>query len=1082
MRHTTDFQPATRRGQSATWGMALGLAIALFVLLFVANQSIGSSLERAALDFWFALRTSDAPAPSRVSILAIDRQTVRRWRGQNFNNADVRRLLVLLHEKRVLAAALAWPEFSDGALLGGTARSRRELQRALAAGSGFCVPLRLEAPPGIVATDNILAEDAALLHENDFFAATARPGVDVVNGAASAGHLSFALDDDGRVRRLPLVLRADGRDYPALALATARLALKHAAIESADSNALQLGGRRLPLLSDGTMLLNFPPRAHNFFSNPRNAPLRSTETTLNGTPFRVISIAAALDNPKLLDALRGGVVVIGPTASSAALYATPTGALLPATALHAIALDNILSGNALERMNPLISWLLTILLCVTVGGLVAARSALWSGGAMLLALSGAALLSFGLFQQNLWLDISPAYLAATLTFFSGVIGRARRQDRESTHHAATISALSQVSEIMATQTDITPDGARLLQLTLQWAVDVMRVDGGAVLLLDDDGRELRFAETIGPRAEELRGLKLKLGEGIAGTVAQKGEAAIVNDVRRDNRFRREYSQGIEVPVRSILCVPLRLRDRMMGVVEVINRADKNPFTSSDAELLGAVANQTALVLENARLYAILNARVTQSESDLESINRRLEAERNTLHTILQSMTDGVLVSDENGRVQLINPAAGALLPELDAAIGRSLSELLPDVASAAALLRESKNVGASTRSDAKRDAATRNADKRDENDGRKKSDVPESRDGENGSRENRDTTRNRDVAAQDGENRDATGNHEDEKAREYSQPDARGALLLQRGDADSPQWIEAHSAPLRGNGGDLIGVVSVLSDVTEARGIEQAKSDFVSFVAHEMRSPLTSISGFSSMLSRQETQKTPLTPAQQEARARFLGIIRNESERLTRLINSLLDVARIEAGRDLELHREAVDFAPLAREVAEMQRAYSSRHKIEVELPDHLPQVFADRDKVAQILINLISNALKYSPGGTVSIHARVLASSSDAAGAGAAKSAGVTSGADVLEIGVRDEGPGIAPEQQDRLFQRFGRIGTRGAAAPNPGPGERAKPTGTGLGLFLTRYLVESHGGTIRVESEPGGGANFLFTLPLFR
>ena len=1058
--------------------MALGLVIALFVLLFVANQSIGSSLERAALDLWFALRTPDA-TPNRVSILAIDRPTVRRWRGQNFNNPDVRRLLALLREKRVLAAALAWPEFSDGALLGGTPRSRRALQRVLAAGSGLCVPLRFDEPASIVAK-NIIDDKTAHSFGADFYDTRERPGVNVVAGASGAGHLSFALDDDGRVRRLPLILHADGHDYPALALATAHLALKNivagnADKNAADSDALQIDNRRLPLLSDGTMLLNFPSRAHNFF-NSNNASLRSTENALSGTPFRVISVADALDNPKLLDVLRGGVVVIGPTGSSAAMYATPTGALLPATALHAIALDNILSGNALERMNPLMSWLLTILLCVTVGGLVAARSALWSGGAMLLALSGAALLSFGLFQQNLWLDISPAYLAATLTFVSGVIGRARRQDRENTHHTATISALSQVSEIMATQNDITPEGTRLLQLTLQWAVDVMRVDGGAVLLLDDDGRELRFVETIGPRAEELRGLKLKLGEGIAGTVAQKGEAAIVNDVRRDGRFRREYSQGIEVPVRSILCVPLRLRDRMMGVVEVINRDDKNPFTSSDAELLGAVANQTALVLENARLYAILNARVTQSESDLESTNRRLEAERNTLQTILQSMTDGVLVSDDDGRVQLINPAAVALLPELEGAIGRSLSELLPDVAASSALLRESEN--ASTRSAAQRDDTQRDNEKGD----------GEAR-GEKASRENRDTTRNENIAPQnrenrdsttgrDGENirrenRDSTEKRDEEKSREYSQ-ETGGALLLRRGDADSPQWVEAHSAPLRGEGGALIGVVSVLSDVTEARGIEQAKSDFVSFVAHEMRSPLTSISGFSSMLSRQETQKTPLTTTQQEARARFLGIIRNESERLTRLINSLLDVARIEAGRDLELHREAVDFAPLAREVAEMQRAYSSRHKIEVELPDDLPQVFADRDKVAQILINLISNALKYSPGGAVTIGARVLANA-----AGDAKIAGAK-GEGFLEIGVRDEGPGIAPEQQARLFERFGRIGTRGAATPNPGPGERAKPTGTGLGLFLTRYLIESHGGTIRVESQAGSGADFRFTLPL--
>jgi len=287
------------------------------------------------------------------------------------------------------------------------------------------------------------------------------------------------------------------------------------------------------------------------------------------------------------------------------------------------------------------------------------------------------------------------------------------------------------------------------------------------------------------------------------------------------------------------------------------------------------------------------------------------------------------------------------------------------------------------------------------------------------------------------------------------------------------------AAPLLGADQHSAGMVWVFSDVTEEKSIEQAKSDFVSFVAHEMRSPLTSISGFSSMLQRLETKletkadtkvddesstrKAAAIAARDKdlaTRQRFLSVIHNESERLTRLINNLLDVARIEAGRGLGLNCETLDFRAIADEAIESQRVYSSRHVLVNTVPADLPPLLADRDKVLQVLINLLSNAMKYSPGGNVSVAAHIEGRE--------------------LVASVSDEGPGIAPEHLGRLFQRFGRIGAREVSTKNPGAGERAKPTGTGLGLFLTRHLVESHNGRIWVESEAGQGARFLFALPL--
>jgi signal transduction histidine kinase len=745
------------------------------------------------------------------------------------------------------------------------------------------------------------------------------------------------------------------------------------------------------------MLLNFP------------APYKSGEV-LSQSPFRTISVGDALDTPSLLQSLKGYCVVIGPTDDSvAAHYPTPGGGRLPETVLHAVALDNLLAGRAIEHAPAAWSWLLTLALCAIAGGFAAARPPLWSGAVVLLCLGAAATLSLGLFEQNIWLDISLPWLATSLTFLSGVIGRARRQERESTRIGSTIEALGQVTEIIATQRQ--PE--QVIQRILQWTEDVMRAEGASVLLFDDKSQRLHFVAATGPKALDLGSFSLAPGEGIAGWVALHGQPAIVNDVRRDPRFLGMIADKLDFPTSAILCVPLRAHDKMLGVIEAVNRADGQPFTEDDAELLSAVANQAALVLENARLMEKLNERVVQSESDLAVTNQRLQAEKNTLQTVLQSMTDGVVVADRRDLVQLVNPAAARLLSVPRNCLGHTLQEIIPETADSVARSK----LGEIT-----------------------------------------------------------TG------------------ITLERGDPDSPRLLEARSAPLRNAEDSVIGTVWVFSDVTEERGIEQAKSDFVSFVAHEMRSPLTSISGFSSMLQKQELQaqeaKTQeanspdslpeldraARAANPTSRARFLGVIHNESERLTRLINSLLDVARIEAGRGIELLREPCDFERIVREVSESQGAYSSRHRIMVDIPKALPPIYADRDKIAQILINLISNAMKFSPGGTVTVRAREIQSGSEQNSLAPHETPSVTGRA--VEVSVNDEGPGISPEQRAVLFERFGRIGGKNAAT-NTGPGGRAKPTGTGLGLFLTRHLVEAHGGHILVESETGQGSSFIFTIP---
>ncbi|HET7874975.1 MAG TPA: response regulator, partial [Methylomirabilota bacterium] len=233
------------------------------------------------------------------------------------------------------------------------------------------------------------------------------------------------------------------------------------------------------------------------------------------------------------------------------------------------------------------------------------------------------------------------------------------------------------------------------------------------------------------------------------------------------------------------------------------------------------------------------------------------------------------------------------------------------------------------------------------------------------------------------------------------------------------------------------------------RSIQEAnrlKTEFVSMVSHELRTPLTSIQGYVELLL--EDRQASSTDERREC----LTVVKNNAQRLLGLINDLLDLSRIEAGR-IDLHRTSVDLTRLIREVADSVRPLidAKRQQLALDLSDGLPAVWADADRVTQILTNLISNAHKYTPAeGRITVAAR-------RADGG-------------VRVDIQDTGIGLSPEEQAQLFTRFFRAGQ-----PRAGPA-----SGTGLGLVITRLLVELHGGNISVSSAPGQGSTFSFSLPL--
>lgn len=238
----------------------------------------------------------------------------------------------------------------------------------------------------------------------------------------------------------------------------------------------------------------------------------------------------------------------------------------------------------------------------------------------------------------------------------------------------------------------------------------------------------------------------------------------------------------------------------------------------------------------------------------------------------------------------------------------------------------------------------------------------------------------------------------------------------------------------------------ILSAEMERQRLEEAlraRDRAMREVAHELKGALTPIGlAASTLLERPER-------FDDASRADLLRIIVDEIQRLTRLINNMLDIARLEAGRQIELRLDRVNLQKLIDSVIEAQRIRSSQHRLEVQIFPDIREVVVDPDKVYQILMNLVDNAIKYSPdGGTVRV--QVDRSNGD------------------ISVRVSDEGIGLTKEQQAVIFQPFRRV-----VEPS------RQITGTGIGLHLIKALVEAHGGQIWVESEYGRGSTFVFTLP---
>ena len=585
----------------------------------------------------------------------------------------------------------------------------------------------------------------------------------------------------------------------------------------------------------------------------------------------------------------------------------------------------------------------------------------------------------------------------------GAIVKARllQETQQRAHQLATLNEITR-------QLTSTLEQEPLLKNILENAVNILNCEAGTLFLMDEQSDDLVFRVTVGPVASNLLGQRLPAGTGVVGRAVQSRTPVIENDAQRSMSTRfDDTDKQTGFTSRSLLAVPMQIKDRVLGVIEVINRRDGLPFAADDQNILTAFAGQAAVAIENARLIELTDQELSERVEELQvmgrivrELNASLDVDRAMRITLEWAMRQsdadaGLIGMLEEEKIRLMaqqgyedvfaNQSDGYLsfeLPTIKNAITSGqpyqislINENQPGILPSAhtqiiiPIRREAQVVG----------------------------------------------------------------------------------LLLLESRSDSQEDLGFLNR-LSDNAAIAISNAQLYDEVQRAN---LAKSEFVSFVAHELKNPMTSIKGYTELLSAGSVGQV------NEMQANFLSTIRSNVERMSALVSDLNDNAKIEAGR-LRLDYKPVAIPEVVDEAVRSTKRQVDDKKqfIELNLNSQLPPVWADHIRVGQVLTNLVSNAHKYTPeGGRILVGAESTKNQWDPEGA-----------KQVVHLWVKDNGIGISMEDQVKIFQKFFRSDDSKA---------REAP-GTGLGLNITKSLVEMQGGRIWFESEFRHGTTFHFTIPV--
>jgi PAS domain S-box-containing protein len=506
-----------------------------------------------------------------------------------------------------------------------------------------------------------------------------------------------------------------------------------------------------------------------------------------------------------------------------------------------------------------------------------------------------------------------------------------------------VAFLHQTGRLLTASLDL----EEILHALMTSVRDHFQVEATSVALKDEQSDDMIFRVAVGAVAQDVVGMRIKIGQGIGGWVAKSGEPIIVPVARQDPRFYNGVDEVTGFHTGAVMAVPIRLGDEVIGVIEAMNPKDGH-LDQEDLRLLLNVGALAASAIQNARHF-----------------NRARDAEQRYA-SLFENSADAIVITDTEGCITDVNRKFCQVLDYgREELLGREFFFLHRDPGEA----------------------------------------------------------RDRLARAQEGDSffysvetltRDGRGIPFEIRATDVS-----------HGARPYIQWI--------------------YHDVSERLELEQAREQLTHMIIHDLRNPLSSIMSSLELIRASVLKGVDSIPLDQ-----VFAVAQRSGKRLYLLIDSLLDLARLEEGQ-ASLARQMVDVERMMGEVVEQIRPVATAHELQLDrdVPNELPSLWGDQDLIQRVLLNLLDNAIKFTPpGGMVEVKVK-------------------PAGTDALQFAVSDTGVGIDPEHHERIFDRFSRV-------------TNSEIQGTGLGLALCKLAVEAHGGRIWVESAVDEGATFKFVLPI--
>lgn len=797
--------------------------------------------------------------------------------------------------------------------------------------------------------------------------------------AVGIGHVHIEHHEDGIVRWVYLqeTLGEEALWAWSLQVLRAYLDLPPDSIRRVGANRLAIGQIEIPVVEAPSTFKAGPDTIlHNY---ELNIGFIGDRQTFDYVPAHRL-VSGELPN----DYFKGKIVLYG--GSAAGLFdshMTPFSAeraLMPGVEIQANVINTILRGRYLRRASVYVVIALTLVAALAVGFIYQLFESRVAAGALVVFLAGSLAAYAYLFNYGgYWIDITPIHFSLVLAFIFALMITMRQVNTALDGEILNLSHATALGE-QAGEARI----AELFRAAEPTFRDLLGIEAAALLQVDrTKGLLLPIAQYGLADPPKGRKLHFKIGSLLRGLLI--GLDPIPFDGLKDHPLQPLLallgkSRG---RLHHSLFIPLVAQGETVGALTVF-RPKGSPFRPEEQELLEAAATELGIVWYNAALYSKL-AQISSNPLapfTYKSQERRIQtlavladsvlSEKALFAAIMDSIGDGVIVTDVMGTIRLLNPKAHEILGLYgEETIGLNAVDFI-----------------------------------------RRFHDVPYA-----------------------------------EIKQKFQDVVEQGKTfqLEVKLSLPSTRYYTLTLGAVRSKEGLSKGILAVLSDITEFKEMDQMKTDLMSMVTHEIRTPLATVRGFAQIL---------LKGAIPEAKAKeFLEIINRQSNRLVNLVNDFLDITRIESGRQV-ITRGPVDMEKLIQGVLTDLRPLADEKNIALNYdppPLPVPEILVDRNLIEQVLINLVSNAIKYSPKG-----------------AWAQVSMRPEKG--MVRVDVKDNGLGIPREALPRLFEKFYRVRSE----------DRKDIIGTGLGLSLVKQIIQVHEGQVSVDSEHGAGSTFTFTLPL--